>query len=206
MKKSHLLSLLLLLLICACNNAEDSKSISEKGSNTTAEKTKSSQVKDGSKEKSGIQKKLVETKPLSENQIQQWFPETLLNLTKTSSQKGTLLAPDAHGASGMYVGNDNQKFSISITDCAGTGAEKIYKNYADYKKQKNDHENSTSITTYFNKDGRSGKTLFVKSLNMYNLDFLYKDRLAVTINAQNMEQENVYKVIDAIPFDDLIKQ
>jgi len=205
MKTLHLISLVFLVFTCACKDIKDSKSKPESDQNKTSETNKTSTTKAVTKDNTETVQKLVKTTPLSEEAIQQWFPETLINLNQTSSQKGTLQGLAAHGASAFYDGSNNKKFSVSITDIAGEDAEKIYKRYARYKSPKSEHEDSTSITTYFNKDGRSGKSIFVKSLDMYTIDFLYKDRLTVTVNAQNIEQEHVNKIIEAIPFERLLK-
>tara|TARA_R100000935_G_scaffold58415_2_gene95416 strand:- start:98868 stop:99488 length:621 start_codon:yes stop_codon:yes gene_type:complete len=201
MKTLNLLSLVFLLFIWGCNNTAQTNSPTESADKTTVEKPSPNQVVESDTNgKNATQRKLLETKPLSDEELQNWFPKTILNLNQKSSQKGTLKGIEANGASAFYEGSNNQTFTLSITDCAGKGAAKIYKKYARYKNPKDDQEDDTSITRHFNKDERSGKSVFVKPLNQYAIDFLYKDRLAITMNAQNMNKENIYKVLDAIPF------
>ena len=206
MKASKLLFCVFVLLICACNNTEHDKTGSKKKDEGAVENTKSDHIKIDSNKNSATQKKLLETNSLSDDDIQNWFPKTILKLNQESTQKGTLKGIDANGASALYAGSNNQKFTISITDCAGKGGAKIYKRYARYKKPKEDHEDNTSITRHFNNDGKSGKSVFVKPLNQYAIEFLYKDRLAITIGAQNIKKEYVYQALDVFPFDELKKQ
>ncbi|MDT0555196.1 hypothetical protein [Patiriisocius hiemis] len=206
MKTLNLLSLVFLLFIWGCNNTKQNKSIPESESITTVEKPNPNQVvKSNTNEKNATQKKLLETKPLSDEELQNWFPKTIQNLNQKSSQKGTLKGIEANGASAFYEGSNNKTFTLSITDCAGKSAVKIYKKYARYKKPKDNHEDDTSITHHFNKDGRSGKSVFVKPLNQFAIDFLYKDRLAITVSTQNLEQENVYRILDSFPFQGLLE-
>lgn len=151
-------------------------------------------------------KKLANTTPLNEDALVELFPETLLDMNRTTAGKGTLRARNASGANAIYHGLDKKAMSIAITDCAGEGGAKLYKHYSKYKTKKEDTENSTSTTTYFVKNGMEGKVIFVKSLNQYTLDLLYQDRLAMTIGATNIELNKIWKAIEVLPLSELLNQ
>ncbi|MTE26069.1 hypothetical protein [Winogradskyella ouciana] len=151
-------------------------------------------------------RKLANTTPLNEDVLVDLFPETLLDMNRTTAGKGTLRARNASGANAIYHGPDKKSMSIAITDCAGVDGAKLYKRYSKYKTKKEDTENSTSTTTYFSKNGMEGKVIFIKSLNQHTLDLLYQDRLVMTIGATHIELNKIWEAIEVLPLSELLNQ
>ncbi|MFV0590248.1 MAG: hypothetical protein ACK5M7_02585 [Draconibacterium sp.] len=199
--KNYILAIAVLVLNLGCGS--NAKKQDNKPNNKSALIQK--EVSSAEPKQTDSAQKLLATTPFTEDELQQRFPETLLDTKRTVSSKGTLLAPNANGASAMYHGEGKKMVSISITDCAGEGGAKLYKQYLEYKEPKEDSENTTSITTYINKNGIEGKALYIKSLNQYALDLLYKDRLVISITAKGMELESIWEAFNSLNLEALIK-
>lgn len=148
---------------------------------------------------------LLETTSLTNEALQDWFPNQLMSLQKTTTSIAPMSTHGINGAIANYDGNNKEKIKITLYDCSGEKGVLLLSQYSFYKNMTVDNENDYKIEKSFNKRGMEGIEAYDKNRQYSDISFLYNDRFGVNIKAYNMNRESVWESINNLKFDELLK-
>lgn len=148
---------------------------------------------------------LMETTPLSIDELKTWLPDNLQTLNKIEAKDAPLSANDISGVVADFEGADKQKIQLTLYDCAGKNGGLVLGKYMLYKNMTINSENDYKIEQSFNKNGMIGIEIFEKNRKYSNISFLFKDRLGFNVLAYEMDRESVWKAIEELNINKLLK-
>ncbi|WP_452219745.1 hypothetical protein [Lacinutrix salivirga] len=203
MKKSILLTLLLVTLFaCKKENSTFSK-IEETVNNAKNASKVISNVQDAQKE---VQK-LVDKEPITKEVLKAWMPDQLKDLKRTSYTLGNNGMVNFSTINLQYKSAENiqKQFKVEIIDGAGGGAAAVYM-YKMIENMSLDKETENSYEKIYKRGDITIKeryTTYPKSGTRLKMEFLYNNRFAVNINANNIDADEMWTYVEAMKFNNL---
>jgi len=210
--KISVLGLVLLVLNSCFNDVKEKYNQAKKGISNT-----SIIVNEAQKVEARIDK-LKNTTPLTNEQLKAWLPEYLESFKRQGFKVGKTAYANVASIQGTYVlvheetlgehlkpEYTEKKFIVNITDGAGpTGGIMISALQMAVKvdvEEENDHKHLKSVTV----NGIKAQETYFKKKNSTDIQFIFKDRFGVTINAKNMMPEETWQLVKELNLKQLTK-
>lgn len=146
---------------------------------------------------------LMDTTPISFEALENWFPETLLDMQLKNVDKGSLSAHDITSMVGHYRGANGESFDLLINDAAGKNGSIVVGSFSIYKNMKVDREDDYKLEKSFKKGEFGGIETYHKRAKECMISSMYEDRFAIVISSEKLERETVWDAIGKLPFDKL---
>ncbi|NVN16807.1 hypothetical protein GUA46_00520 [Muricauda sp. HICW] len=143
--------------------------------------------------------------PVSEETLNSWFPETLQGMELQKIVKGTLTGYGISGATATYEGSDKNSLVVNINDGAGEKGMMLTSQYITFKNLNTDVETETKSEKILNNNTMLGVETIYKTEKKVLINFLYKDRFAVNMQADNIEKQVVWDAFKELEVDRLFK-
>lgn len=143
--------------------------------------------------------------PVSEETLNSWFPETLQGMELQKIVKGTLTGYGISGATATYEGSDKNSLVVNINDGAGENGMMLTSQYVTFKNLNTDVETETKSEKILNNKTMLGVETVYKTEQKVLINFLYKDRFAVNMQADNIEKQVVWDAFKELEVDRLFK-
>jgi len=148
---------------------------------------------------------LKETEPVSEETLNNWFPKTLQGMELQKIVKGTLTGYGISGATATYQGSDKSRLVVNVNDGAGEKGMMLTSQYITFKNLNTDVETETKSEKILNNNTMLGVETVYKTEQKVLINFLYKDRFAVNMQADNIEKQVVWDAFKELKVDRLFK-
>jgi len=188
-----ILGLMLLMVSCNTQNKKD---------NTVDETVKMGKtVQDLAKQSQDLK----ETEPVSEETLNNWFPKTLQGMELQKIVKGTLTGYGISGATATYEGSDKSRLVVNVNDGAGEKGTMLTSQYIAFKNLNTDSETDTKSEKILNNNTMLGVETVYKAEKKVLINFLYKDRFAVNMQADNIDKQAVWDAFKELKIDRLFK-
>lgn len=191
--KTTLKILGLILLMVSCNTKN-------KKENTVDETVKMGKTVQDLTQRSQDLKK---TEPVSEEALNSWFPKTLQGMELQKIVKGTLTGYGISGATATYEGPDKTKLVVNVNDGAGENGTMLTSQYIAFKNLNNNVETDDKSEKILNSKTMVGVETVYKTEGKVMINFLYKDRFAVNMQADNIEKKAVWEAFDQLDIEAL---
>ena len=146
---------------------------------------------------------LKETAPVSEETLNNWFPKTLQGMELQKIVKGTLTGYGISGATATYEGSDKSRLVVNVNDGAGEKGTMLTSQYIAFKNLNTDMETDTKSEKILNNNTMLGVETVYKTEGKVMINFLYKDRFAVNMQADNIEKQAVWDAFDQLDIEAL---
>lgn len=182
------------ILLVSCKNNDKAPGKLEQG--TSMGKTVSDLAKQS--------RALKNTEPVTEEEFKGWFPKTLQGLELRNIAKGPLTGHGISGAVAQYEGTGKKNFSVTINDGAGKKGMMLLSQFATIRhlKPEQDQDENKQQKFYDNKTILGIEAVY-KNEKKVVIDFLYKSRFAVNLEANGLEKEAVWEAIEDLDIDEL---
>ncbi|WP_108245381.1 hypothetical protein [Muricauda brasiliensis] len=141
--------------------------------------------------------------PVSEETLNSWFPETLQGMELQKIVKGTLTGYGISGATATYEGSDKSRLVVNVNDGAGEKGTMLTSQYIAFKNLNTDVETETKSEKILNKNTMLGVETVYKTEQKVLINFLYKDRFAVNMQADNIDKQAVWDAFKELKIDRL---
>lgn len=148
---------------------------------------------------------LKETEPVSEETLNNWFPKTLQGMELQKIVKGTLSGYGISGATATYEGSDKSRLVVNVNDGAGEKGMMLTSQYITFKNLNTGSETDTKSEKILNNNTMVGVETVYKTEKKVLINFLYKDRFAINMQADNIEKQVVWDAFKELKVDNLFK-
>lgn len=180
----------------ACNNSTSNS----QGADTDADMPEKM-------EKTVIHTNPSEVTPLSMEELEAWFPKTLNGMNLSQTMPGALSRSGISSMAAGYDGADSKKFVPTITDCAGPQSSLARTAYNQIQQQPlSEKTTDFGYEHIVNEQGFHAKEMYHDANQMLEMQFLYNDRIGVSVQAYNMERDEVWQVVKSLPLDKLLNK
>lgn len=158
-------------------------------------------------EKAIIHTNQSEATSLSMEELEAWFPKTLNGMNLTQTMPGALSRSGISSMAAGYDGADSKKFVPTITDCAGPQSSLARTAYNQIEQQPlSEKTTDFGYEHVVNEQGFHAKEMYHDASQMLEIQFLYKDRIGVSVQAYNMARDEVWQTIKSLPLDKLLNK
>lgn len=203
MKKSFIL-ILLIASFFACNKEDATFSkIKETVNKAKNASTVIYNVEEAQKE---VQK-LVDQDPITKETIKAWMPDQIKDLKRTSYSLGNNGFVNFSTINLQYKSPNNiqKQFKVEIIDGAGGGAPAIYM-YKMFENMSLDKETENSYEKIYKRESVTIKESYTTTPHSgarLKMEFLYNNRFAVNVNANNITADEMWAYVQAMNFQNL---
>ncbi|MFH4968063.1 hypothetical protein V8G61_07645 [Gaetbulibacter sp. M240] len=198
--KTLLLGILAISAITACKNetADKIRNAQQNISNIT-------DMVSNAKESQKKAEKLKELEPLTNEELKAWLPESVDGLNRTGFKVGKAGYLNVASIEGTYKEPEGKQLRVEIIDGAGQmGSTLITGMGMSTNMEMEEESESRHIKTVTVNDIRAKQT-YHKKRDDTDLQFVYKDRLIVMVNAKDMDPEATWNLIEKLNLNQLLK-
>lgn len=193
---------LLFIIVAALISCGDSSKEKDKTNNASQTVKNASKVVNEAKKTQDEIQQLREITPLTKDQFESWMPETLLDLTKTTTSIN--LVPGLSSC-GINYRKEHRSISVVIIDGAGEKGAGGVGPYRMSSKMDYDKEDEWGYEKSKILNGIKVKESFRKSGDAYTITMFYDNRYAINIKTTKIIQEELEQIVEQLNLDQLSK-
>lgn len=148
---------------------------------------------------------LAEVEPLSQSELKEWFPTEIDGFKRTAYKGGEAAMLNVVSGNATYKKDDeeNQSFTIDLTDGAGSMAGSIVSMFQMRMQMDMEEEDENGYTRMVDKNGYRAEEKQSDRYNSAGLMFLEGQRFAVQIEGQNMTADELWDVVKKLKLNQL---
>ena len=204
MKNLNIISILLFGILFSHGCGEKTKEIKDVVSETQEIVKKTSKEAIEAPKTLNHLEALTKMTPVSDDAIKAWMPEELLGMPREFFNSGLMSQFGISSAAATFKQKANTYINIKFVDGAGEKGVTAIGPFFMTKSMEVNRESASGYEKTVEQDGIKASERYTKSNEKYRITFLYKERLGITIESENLDREIVWKAIDAFDFDALL--
>ena len=149
--------------------------------------------------------KLKEMEPIANDALKAWLPESVGDLDRTGYKIGKAGYLNVSSIEGTYKNGDDREFKVEILDGAGEMGSVLFTSMNMASKMEVEEEDEHKHLQTITRDGIRAKQTYFKKRNKTELQFTYRERLVVMVNAKEFVPEDTWGFVDELNLEDLVK-
>lgn len=146
---------------------------------------------------------LSEVTPLTEEELETWFPETLVGMPFKSAQPGSMSRLGISGIGANYGEPGDKYIAVVVTDCAGPKAGMAAGMFRPLATSELDQSSESGYERTVTENGIRAVESFSQYENNYTLSIFYKERFAVSLNGYSVTRDELWEAVGELQLDRL---
>lgn len=195
--KTTIVLLLIFLVISSCGEEK------KKESDTKVESTEKAKIKvaDKSSNMKNNTRRLSQLTPFTEAEFVAWRPKEMIGLPATNVNTNS---PDNVAMFDVTYSANKEKIRLHIVDGAGERGSQLTAPAHMIAHQSVDEKIPMGYIKTVTEDGITAKERYAKANEEYRLEFLYGDRLYITVTTNNLGREKTWRAVEEFNFERLM--